>query len=122
MKELLFIFIGGGCGSICRYLISKFCNEIMGNDFPYGTLLVNSIGSFLIGCIFGKFIDIEIPIWFKHFFWIGFLGGFTTFSSFSVETLQLIHTGKGLHALLNIITNFTFSLILVFIGFLLLKN
>ena len=94
MTKLLWIFIGGGLGSIARYFMGKWFN---GADLlmPYGTFSANIIGSFLIGFLTGIFVSRQ---W-THNNWsaailIGFLGGFTTFSTFSFESLHFIRQGN----------------------------
>lgn len=99
----MMVGIGGALGSILRFLMSTMAGTWLGRDFPYGTLSVNVIGCFLMG--FLAFVLIEHfdfdPMW-RTAILVGFLGGFTTFSSFSLETLQLLLAGHTLKALLNI--------------------
>lgn len=89
MEPFLLIFVGGGFGSICRYLVSQLISQSF-DHYPFGTLTVNLIGSFLIGLLVGlseKFYTHQN--W--HFLLVtGFCGGFTTFSTFSYENLQLM--------------------------------
>lgn len=94
MKYFLWVFLGGGMGSIFRYAISKFIS-IPQNTFPYPTLIANLIGCLLIGFIMGNAI--------KHgtytssqtlFFATGFCGGLTTFSTFSLEGIELLRSGN----------------------------
>lgn len=99
---LIYIFIGGGLGAVSRFLAGSWVNRLLGPDFPWGTMAVNVVGSFIIG-FFLTWIEYRLPA-FPH--WraliaIGFLGGFTTFSSFSWETLSLLRNGEYLLAALN---------------------
>lgn len=104
MNHLLLITLGSGLGGLCRYGLSTFVYTRLGKDFPYGTLSVNALGSFLIGFSFILLLerfDYMAP-YFRSFLIIGFLGGFTTFSSFSLETLLLLEKGQWFSAFLNI--------------------
>ena len=116
-SDLIWVFLGGGFGSVCRYGLSIFFLVYV-PGYPWGTLLVNVLGSAAAGLLLGRFPDAGYPAW-KLFLLTGFLGGFTTFSSFSLETLSLwIHLQRGL-ALLNMGANLAGSLIAVCLGFLL---
>ena len=87
MKLLLFIGLGGAMGAITRALLSNWLNPK--NGFAYGTLCVNALGSLLLGILTGYFMQRTDPFW-KPVLGTGFLGGLTTFSTFSIETLQLL--------------------------------
>lgn len=104
MNNSLLIFIGCGLGGLCRYWMSNLVHLLFDRNFPYGTLLVNVTGSLLMGLlfvlIFARFNEIGGEL--RAFLLIGFLGGYTTFSSFSIETINLIENGNLLGALLNI--------------------
>ncbi|NUQ82479.1 MAG: fluoride efflux transporter CrcB [Bacteroidetes bacterium] len=99
---LLTIFIGGGLGAVSRYLAGSWVNRLMGPEFPWGTLLVNVAGSFIIG-FFLTWMEHRLPVfpYWRPLIAIGFLGGFTTFSSFSWETVVLLRNGDYLLAALN---------------------
>ena len=103
----LLVFLGAGLGGISRYWVSNGIHLFLGRQFPFGTLVVNATGSFLTGLLFTiiskRFGDIEPQL--RALLLIGFLGGYTTFSSFSLETLNLIETGAWWNALLNILLN-----------------
>ncbi len=110
---LFLIGLFGGAGCISRYLIASRLNAWLGKAFPYGTLAVNLIGSFIIGIIFevalrGSVISPAMRLALTT----GFLGGLTTFSTFSFETVELFLNGKYLVGLLNI----SGSLLLCFLG------
>ncbi len=101
------IFLGAGLGGISRYWVSNGIHLFLGRQFPFGTLVVNATGSFLMGMlitiIFERFDGIGPQL--RALLLIGFLGGYTTFSSFSLETLNLIENGAWWNALLNIFLN-----------------
>ena len=94
MKNLLFIGIGGFIGSIARYLIGNPLNISTASSLPIGTLLVNIIGSFIIGLIIGLDHRFLLPSPWKLFLTTGVCGGFTTFSAFSIETVGLLQEQK----------------------------
>lgn len=104
MNNYWLIFFGGGLGSLARYLMAINISTLMGRFFPYGTLIVNITGSFLMSLlsiiIIHKFAQFTSPL--TALLLIGFLGGYTTFSSFSFETLALFEQGKMFIAFANI--------------------
>ena len=115
MKQLLFVFIGGGFGSALRYLIGKLLNTNTG--IPYGTLLVNVLGSLLIGVILGlaqknNSLSQNITLLLA----VGFCGGFTTFSAFAYENIQFLKSQDYFSFGLYSILSFAVSLIAVFVG------
>jgi len=104
LNNYLLIFFGGGLGCLARYLISNGIYSLVGQNFPYGTLIVNVTGSFLMGFLFIIILERigEIAPALRMLLLVGFLGGYTTFSSFSIETFNLLEQGAMLKALLNI--------------------
>lgn len=102
MTQLLAIAAGGALGSVLRFLMSTWVYSLLGRGFPYGTLVVNIIGSLLMGLLTVLLIERMSlgPEW-RAALLIGVLGGFTTFSSFSIETLNLIETGAYAKAFAN---------------------
>lgn len=103
----LLIFLGAGLGGVSRYWVSNSIHLFLGRQFPFGTLVVNATGSFLMGMlftiIFERFGGLGPQL--RALLLIGFLGGYTTFSSFSLETLNLLENGAWWDALLNILLN-----------------
>ena len=121
MRELIFIAIGGSFGAVSRYLVSKGINVLSTGIFPYGTLTVNIIGAFLIGLLFSVFNDLVIPVHYKSMITVGFLGAFTTFSSYSLESVNLLMSGEYKIAAFNILLNNLFSLVAVMGGIVLFR-
>jgi fluoride exporter len=121
MKIILLIGIGSFIGGIFRYLLSLFIQNKFLSAFPFGTLTVNIIGCFLIGIIFGLSERGNITMEWRLFLVTGFLGGFTTFSSFSNETVALFRDGQLWHAFTYIITSVAIGLLATFTGISLIK-
>lgn len=94
MLQFFWICIGGALGTGARYLVGHWAANVLGTGFPYGTLTVNVVGSFLISVVMYLSIDagaISVPV--RMFLTTGFMGGFTTYSSFNYETLKLVQAG-----------------------------
>lgn len=117
MLKFIIAGLGGFIGSGFRYLLSTFSYKILGTDFPYGTFVVNVLGSFLIGLFMGLIERglIISPSW-RIFIAVGLLGGFTTFSSFSYETVELLKEGAILAAVANIIYTILSCLAATWVG------
>jgi fluoride exporter len=120
MLSYIWVGIGGAIGSIARFWISGWIGERYGQTFPFGTLVVNVTGSFVIG-IFAALTDPEgrwlVSPSFRQFFMIGVCGGYTTFSSFSLQTLALAQDGEWFRAATNSFASFGFCLIAVWLGY-----
>jgi fluoride exporter len=114
----LLVFIGAGFGGVSRFLTSKGLASLLGQNFPYGTLAVNILGSFIMGFLYVLILDRlhGVEDYLRPLMLTGFLGGFTTFSSFSIETLILAENGSYLVALSNILLNITLCLVFVWLG------
>tara|TARA_B100000959_G_scaffold75199_1_gene79855 strand:+ start:9824 stop:10198 length:375 start_codon:yes stop_codon:yes gene_type:complete len=103
MAKLAAIAIGGAAGSVLRYGVSQGIHTLVGRGFPWGTLVVNSLGSLLVGFIFVYLVERSaVSEVLRAALFIGLLGGFTTFSTFSLETLVLIEEASYLKAVINI--------------------
>ncbi|MCX7115558.1 MAG: fluoride efflux transporter CrcB [Gammaproteobacteria bacterium] len=118
MPHTFLIFLGAGCGGVTRYWMSNATHWLLGRQFPYGTLMVNISGSFLMGLLFTLILDRfdGIGPQLRSLLLIGFLGGYTTFSSFSMETLNLIESGAGFSAFLNIVLSVTLCILAAWLG------
>jgi len=115
--SLLAIAIGGGLGSVARFVISREMGIWLGNYLPYGTLTVNVVGSLALGWFATVFLDrTEINSAIRLGLTVGFLGAFTTFSTFSYESLNLIMNGEFWRALINIILNAAACIGMCYVG------
>lgn len=115
--EYLIVAIGGMMGAMARYAVTGWVSKINGTFFPYGTLLVNLTGSFILGLLATLLVDrfAVDPLW-RLLLTVGFLGSYTTFSSVSYETLKLLETGMFDAALLNIFGGMTAGVFAAWLG------
>ncbi|CNI15821.1 camphor resistance protein CrcB [Yersinia frederiksenii] len=121
-NTLLAVFIGGGVGSVTRWLVSMKLNSLSSN-IPVGTLIVNLVGAFIIGlalALFTRMTHID-PVW-KLLITTGFCGGLTTFSTFSVEVVYLIQDGKLAWAAGTVLLNLAGSLAMTMLAFMLVNS
>jgi CrcB protein len=118
VQNYLLVFAGGGIGAAARYWLSGIVYQRFGSEFPSGTLLVNAIGCFLIGFLMSMMEDrfVLYPS-LRIFLTIGILGGFTTFSSFSFETIALLRDGELFYASANILLSLVVCLGGTWLGF-----
>lgn len=116
--NILVVGIGGFFGAISRFVISRQMAFLLGDDFPYGTLVVNAVGSLLLGFLsrylLEHFVVSELV---RVSLLIGFLGAFTTFSTFSYESIILLQEGDFFKAGINILSNVIICITLCFVGF-----
>lgn len=117
LSRIFAVGIGGFLGSIARYLISLRMNEMYPESFiPYGTLIVNVVGSFLLGVIMELSVRSYMNTTLRLFLSTGIMGGLTTFSTMSYETIALLTSSQYLYAVLNITLNLIFGLSAGFVG------
>ncbi len=116
MNNVLFVALGGSFGAVFRYLISIFMVQLFGSAFPFGTLLVNILGSFLMGVVYALGQVSEVSPEMKALVGVGLLGALTTFSTFSNESLLLIQSGEWIKAFLNIALNLCLCIFMVYLG------
>jgi len=121
-SNVLVVALGGALGASLRYLVAATAHGILGYAFPYGTLIVNVLGSLLIG-----YLAVLLPAAYGHspilrlLLLSGILGGFTTYSAFSLETLTLLQEGQLTKAGLNIVLTVLSCLLAVWAGYLLAR-
>ncbi len=116
--DLIFIGMGGFFGAISRYLAASLVHRLLGPGFPYGTLFVNVVGSFFL-CLF---LPLSLEVYqispeIRAAVTVGFCGAFTTFSTFSFETLSLFQDGYNIVAFLNVFGNMFLCLLAGWLGF-----
>lgn len=121
MLKLFNIAIGGAAGALLRYWLSGLAYRFFSGGFPWGTLSVNLVGSLLIGLFWGIFDSIAISQNLKLFIFIGLLGSFTTFSTFSLENFHLLRDGEYWFVFSNVVLSLFLGISLVFIGFFISK-
>ena len=122
MLILLAIAAGGATGALLRYGMSSGIASLWGSSFPYGTLLVNVTGSLFIGLFYAMYQDRMVSPETRALIQIGLLGAFTTFSTFSLETLKLLEQGEALRAGLNVILSVILCLVGTWAGLIIGRN
>lgn len=112
-----FVALGGATGAVLRTFIAQTAVSILGKGFPYGTLIVNVLGSFLMGILFALLDSnmISDAPW-RQLIGLGFLGALTTFSTFSMDSLLLLQKGEWLKASLNVSLNVTVCICVAYLG------
>lgn len=118
MGTIIALGIAGSVGAIARYGVEGYVGNRFGESFPWGTLVVNASGSFALGLLFTAFVEGRLgsPPWLRTAVMVGFIGAYTTFSTFTFETLRLIEDGSYLHAVLNVFGGILLGLAAVFLG------
>lgn len=122
IKSLLIVGLGSFCGGALRYYISTFMKSACGQGFPWGTLSVNLVGCLLIGLLLGIFsrCGVQSNSW-SLLLTVGFCGGFTTFSTFANESLQMLQSGSTLNLIIYILASVIVGIALVALGYWLVK-
>lgn len=112
MLQIVVIAAGGAAGSLARFWVSTGVYALLGRGFPWGTLVVNVLGCFVMGLLAVLLLERSLmPPEVRSALMIGFLGAFTTFSTFSLETLNLIDQGEPIRALLNVVASVVLCLV-----------
>ncbi len=123
MTQLAFIAAGGATGALMRYWLSNGIYALLGRGFPYGTLTVNVVGSVFMGFIYVFMIErMDVSVEWRAGLMIGLLGAFTTFSTFSIETLNLLESGEQLKAAMNILLSVTLCILGCWLGMVVGRN
>ncbi len=122
MKILFAIGSGSFIGGASRYLISLFFQQKIQGVYPWATFTVNLIGCFLIGIVFSAFEKGNMSGDWKLFLTTGILGGFTTFSAFSMESLQMMRSGNVMLAMIYVLTSVLLGIVFSFLGYSLIKS
>ena len=119
----LYVFFGAGLGGMLRHAVNFAARHWLGTSFPFGTLTVNALGSCLMGLIAGFFaLRGHLPQGWQLFLTTGMLGGFTTFSTFSLETALLYQRGELATAVVYIVSSLVFALGGVFLGLAIMRG
>lgn len=114
MKELVLIFVGGGLGSVARFLVGKWSLSLFPTQLPVGTLAANVLSCVILGLTVGYIAKTGAQGMVSAFVVIGFCGGFSTFSTFSYETLLLLQDGKWIWAAANIAVSVVICVVLLY--------
>lgn len=113
------IAVGGACGAVARYAVGSYVGNRMGTRFPYGTMLINLSGSFVIGLVMTLVVErVTINRNLVYLLPIGFIGAYTTFSTFEFETLRLVQDGQSVAAFSNVILSVIIGFAMVWLGML----
>jgi len=117
MAQLLAIAAGGSVGAVMRFIVSTGIYSWLGRGFPYGTLVVNVIGSLLMGLLYELFLQrLSVSPEVRAVLLVGFLGAFTTFSTFSIETINLIEQGYLVKAIVNVLASVILCVLAAWVG------
>jgi CrcB protein len=117
MKTLALVALGGSFGAVARYALTRAISGAVVSTYPWATLAINLTGCFFIGLFFVLFEEALIPETIRAFITVGFLGAYTTFSTYSIETIQLFKAGHLKSGMVNILASNMLGLLFVFAGF-----
>lgn len=112
---LIYVALGGALGAVSRFLVQAVAVSVFGQGFPWGTLGINVVGCFVMGVLFVAFAGRDTAV-IAPFFMVGLLGGFTTFSSFSLDAYRLFEDGQLGSAALYVVLSMILSLTAVMLG------
>ncbi|WP_435102205.1 fluoride efflux transporter CrcB [Arhodomonas sp. AD133] len=114
--------IGGAVGASARFAVTVWVADWFGRDFPWGTLIVNVVGSFLLGMLFVLTVERgELPAVWRAALMVGVLGAFTTFSTFAVDSVALLEQGEVVRAFANLCANVIICFVMAWLGFRLVR-
>jgi CrcB protein len=117
MENVVLVFLGGGIGALARYGLDGAVYRLVNTTYPLGTFVVNIVGSFIIGVLMASLGDrFLLQPSLRIFLAFGVLGGFTTFSTFSFESIRLLESAQYLYASINVISTITLCLAATFVG------
>jgi len=117
MTKILAIAVGGALGALSRYWVVGTISSVFQRSFPFGTLVVNILGSLLIGVLYVVIVEkLDVAVEWHAVLLVGFIGAFTTFSTFSLETLMLLQEGRVIAALAYIFSSVLVCLLAVAVG------
>jgi len=117
IRSLIMVFVGGGLGSVVRFSLGRWINSLHTHHFPWGTLLANILACFILGLVIGLADHRQLFSPNTRLFWtVGFCGGFSTFSTFSHETIYLIQGGFSITSLIYMIFSLLFCVAAVYGG------
>ncbi len=116
VKQIAFIAAGGAVGAVLRFLLSSLPSRYLDSTFPYGTLLVNLLGAFLIGVLWQSAEKAVLPEELRPLLITGLLGALTTFSTFALENMRLIEDGKVEMALIYLFVSNSLGILLAWLG------
>ena len=123
MTQVLAIAAGGALGALMRYWVSTGIYSLIGRGFPWGTLVVNVLGSLLMGVLYVWLMErVSQSVEWRAFLLIGLLGAFTTFSTFSIETLNLLEAGQHIRAVLNAVVSVVLCVAAAWLGVVLARQ
>jgi fluoride exporter len=123
MQSLIIVFLGGGLGSVVRYALGKWVNGLHTQTFPWGTMTVNITACFILGLVVGLADHKQLMNTSSRLFWaVGFCGGFSTFSTFSHETIDLLQRGLSLSSLAYVTLSVVLCVAVTYLGIYMANN
>lgn len=117
MSKTVAVAAGGAVGAMMRYFVGLIASRLFGSDYPWGTVIVNLVGAFLIGLLWGIFEQVNISVNFKSFVLVGIIGSFTTFSTLSLDAFSLFRSGNTHLAFYHVVITNILGFILVGLGY-----